>query len=254
MANLFPSTLPAGAPELSRVSDFRRYLHEQQALLERADRSATRLSSLSPSLLLDLLRFEREGRGSDLLEVIAASLRHGRRLLIHLGLDRHVVPLTVFPAERLAHCPLTSEQLLATRLAALEVLQVEPALLDTPGAGRRALVADAALYAPLGPLIWALAMRGSRDTLLPELSGSAAYRVTPDADLHGLDLGGTLTAAISRLRRETTNLREIAEWPGFDRERGMRLLNALYLQSALRVSHTHPAATHDTWRSHPSGG
>jgi hypothetical protein len=253
VAHLFPSPLPAGAPELSRVSDFRRYLHEQQAMLERAERSATRLSSLSPSLLLDLLRFEREGRGSDLLEVIAASLRHGRRLLIHLGLGRHVVPLTVFPVERLAHCPLTREQLLSARLADLEVLQVEPALLDTPGSGERALVAEAALYTPLGPLIWALALRGSRDTLLPELSGSAAYRVTPGADLRGLELGGTITAAIARLRRETTNLREIAEWPGFNRERAMRLLNALYLQAALRVSHTHPAANNEAWRSHPSG-
>jgi hypothetical protein len=236
-----------------RVSDFRRYLHEQQAMLARADRATTtRLSSLSPSLLMDLLRFEREGRGSDLLEVVAAALRHGRRLLIHLGLDTHVIPLTVFPVERLAHCPLTREQLLSSRLSGLEVLQVEPALLRAPGEQDRALVGEAALYSPLGPLIWALALRGARDTLLPELAGSAAYRVTPAADLQGLDSNGTLTAAVARLRRETTNLREIADWPGFDRERAMRLLNALYLQAALMVSHTHPAATNEGWRSYPN--
>ena len=34
MTHLFPSTLPVGAPELMRVSDFRRYLQEQQALIE----------------------------------------------------------------------------------------------------------------------------------------------------------------------------------------------------------------------------
>ena len=96
---MFPSTLPAGAPELMRISDFRRYLQQSQ---DRGDRTTTRLSSLSPSLLQDLLRFEREGRGSELLEVIAAALRHGRNLLIHLGLEAHVIPLTVFPAERLA--------------------------------------------------------------------------------------------------------------------------------------------------------
>lgn len=245
---MFPSTLPAGAPELMRISDFRRYLQQSQ---DRGDRSTTRLSSLSPSLLQDLLRFEREGRGSELLEVIAAALRHGRSLLIHLGLQAHVIPLTVFPAERLAHAPVVPEQLLALRLDGLEVLQVEPALLEPPGGRERTLVADAALYGPLGSLTWALAMRGARDSLLPELTGSAAYRVTPGADLKGLELGATLDAAIARLQRESTNLREMAEWPGFDRGRAARLVNALYLQSALIVSRTHPAATNEGWRSHP---
>jgi hypothetical protein len=248
---MFPSTLPAGAPELMRISDFRRYLQQQNQ--DRIDRSSTRLSSLSPSLLQDLLRFERAGRGSDLLEVIAAALRHGRSLLIHLGLDAHVIPLTVFPVERLAHCPLTAEQLQAMRLNAFEVLQVEPALLHAPGSAERTMVAEAALYGPLGALTWALALRGARDTLLPELAGSAAYRVTPGADLHRAELLGTLAAAVARLRREATNLREMSEWPGFDRERAARLLNGLYLQSALIVSRAHPAATNDGWRSHPPG-
>lgn len=246
---MFASTLPAGAPELMRISDFRRYLQQSQ---DRGDRTTTRLSSLSPSLLQDLLRFEREGRGSELLEVIAAALRHGKNLLIHLGLESHVVPLTVFPSERLAHAPVVPEQLQALRLNLLEVLQVEPALLEPPGGRERTLVAEAALYGPLGSLTWALSMRGARDTLLPELTGSAAYRVTPGADLKGLDLGGTLNAAIARLQRESTNLREMAEWPGFDRERASRLVNALYLQSALIVSRTHPAATNEGWRSHPN--
>ena len=39
------------------------------------------------------------------------------------------------------------------------------------------------------------------------------------------------------------NLRDMAEWPGFDRPRAMRLLNALYLQAGLIVSRSHPAAT-----------
>lgn len=245
---MFPSTLPVGAPELMRISDFRRYLHQQQAA-ERG--SSTRLTSLSPSLLQDLLRHEREGQASDLLEVVAAALRHGRSLLLHLGLEHHVIPLTLFPAERLAHCPLTPEQLLNSRLQAFEVLQVEPALLQPPGHRERTLVADAALYGPLGPLTWAIAMRGGRDSLLPELAGSAAYRVTPGADLRGLLMPGPMTAAVKRLRRESTNLREMSEWPGFDRERAARLVNALYLQAALIVSRTHPAATNEGWRSHP---
>lgn len=248
---MFPSTLPAGTPELMRISDFRRYLRQHQ---DRGDRATTRLSSLSPSLLQDLMRFEREGQGSELLEVIAAALRHGRNLLIHLGLDAHVIPLTVFPVERLVHAPLPPAQLQALRLEALEVLQVEPALLEppsSPGGRERALVAEAALYGPLGALTWALALRGARETLLPELHGSAAYRVPPGADLRGLDLGAPLHAAIVRLQRGSTNLKEMATWPGLDRALAARLVNALYLQSALIVSRTHPAATNEGWRSHP---
>ncbi len=245
---MFPSTLPVGAPDLMRISDFRRYLLQQQA---REHATSTRLTSLSPSLLLDLTRHERGGQASDLLAVVAAALRHGRSLLLHLGLGHHVIPLTLFPAERLVHCPLTPEQLLNCRLQAFEVLQVEPALLQPPDGRERLRAIDRALYGPIAPLTWALAMRGARDTLLPELAGSAAYRVTPGADLRTLALAGPLAAAVSRLRRGACNLSEIAEWPGLDRERAMRLLNALYLQSALIVSRAHPAATHDGWRSHP---
>jgi hypothetical protein len=55
---------------------------------------------------------------------------------------------------------------------------------------------------------------------------------------------------VARLKRDTTNLREMAQWPGFDPERAMRLLNGLYLQGGLMVSRTHPAATNEGW----SGG
>ena len=48
-----------------------------------------------------------------------------------------------------------------------------------------------------------------------------------------------------RLQRDNANLRDIAAWPGFDRSRAMRLLNGLYLQAALIISRTHPAASHE---------
>lgn len=243
---VFESTLPDGAPNLMRVSGFRRYLHASTAA-EPRDRPSVRLSSLSPSLLADLLRFERGGAGSELLEVLAASRRHARSLLIHLEVDAHVLPLTVFPAEQLAHCPMPVGELLASRLNALTVMHVEPALLHPPGP--RSPPGDGARFMPLAPLSWALALRGARDTLLPELSASAAYRLQPGADLRPLGLGGALAAGVARLRRETTNLREMALWPGFDAERARRLLNGLYLQAALIVSRTHPAATSESWRS-----
>ncbi len=58
---------------------------------------------------------------------------------------------------------------------------------------------------------------------------------------------GALLAAIQRLRHEPCHLRDIADWPGFDRERAARMLNALYLQSGLIVSRSHPDALRESW-------
>jgi hypothetical protein len=64
-----------------------------------------------------------------------------------------------------------------------------------------------------------------------------------------LELSGSMAEAVARLKRDTINLREMAQWPGFDRERAVRLLNGLYLQAGLMVSRTHPAATNEGWSS-----
>jgi hypothetical protein len=195
------------------------------------------------------MRFEqdRNGRSLELLEVLAASVRHARSLAIHLQCDDKVVTLTVFPIERLCHCQLPMREFLGRRLSELEVLHVEPAVLRPPGDRERTLVGEAHLYHPLAPLTWQLALHGSRDVLLPEISGAAAYRVAPGVNLGDLALSGSLEAAVRRLQRQTTNLREMSEWPGFDRPRAMRLLNALYLQAGLIVSRTHPAAMNESW-------
>jgi hypothetical protein len=42
-------------------------------------------------------------------------------------------------------------------------------------------------------------------------------------------------------------LAAIATWPGFDRERASRLMNAIYLQAGLIVSRSHPDAVRDSW-------
>ena len=106
----FESTLPLGEPELMRVSAFQRYLDE--LVREGGDAALTRLSSLNPSLLQDLLRFEQDGRHTELLEVLAACVRHARPLAIYLQCGMRVIPLTVFPNERLAHCPLVMHEFL----------------------------------------------------------------------------------------------------------------------------------------------
>ena len=241
---MFESTLPFGTPDLIRASAFERYLEESVRSAD-GDGLSSRLSTLSPSLAEDLMRFEharRPGDGLEVLEVLAACVRHARSLLIHLRDDNRVIPLTVYPYERLIHCPVRMDQLLAGRLTDLQVLHIEPAVLRPLGDPDSALVDAPEFYAPLDPLLWELALRGARGDLLPEIAGVATYRVTPGADLDGLDLVGTLAAAVQRLRLQTTPLREIAGWPGFDHDRSTRMLNGLYLQSALIVSRSHPGA------------
>ena len=244
---MFQSTLPFGDPDLMRASVFRRYLDES-ARSSDAESMASRLSTLSPSLMLDLMRFEQEGRPSGVIEILAACIRHARKLLIHLQAEDRVLPLTVFPVEHLVHCPMPIRQFLALPLGDLSVLHVEPALLRPPGDRVRTMVGEPQHYSPLAPVLWELALRGARAELLPEIAGPAAYRISPGLNLRVLELSGSLAQAVAWLKRETTNLRGVAQWPGFDNERAMRLLNGLYLQGGLMVSRTHPAAaTNDGW-------
>jgi hypothetical protein len=244
---MFEPTRPADGAStdasagLQRVSEFRRR-HEGGPVVADTVSGAgsTRLSSLNPSLLQDLMRFDadaRPGEGLEMLEVMAAAVRHSRALLLHVEHEHRVIPVTLFPIQRQVHAPLNLAQLLALSLPDLRVLHVEPARTDAQG--------PAAEMLPLGPLLWELALRGSRDALLPELAGPVAYRIAPGANLDGLELTGSLLDATTRLRRDTTSLRTMAQWPGFDRERAQRMLNGLYLQAALMISRTHPAATGD---------
>ncbi len=253
---MFDSTQPVESADLMRVSAFRRYLVTQVRDTEAAG-LGTRLTSLNPSLLQDLMRFERPaGAGEpprlEALEVLAAALRHGRRLRVHLEHESRVLPLTIFPSAGQVHCPLPMAQFLVLRLVDLRVLHVEPAELEPLARHGNTADAEAQRYGSLGLLLWELALRGSREALLPELAGAAAYRVAPSANLRSLSLSGSVAAAVARLQRDTTNLAEIASWPGFDRSRAMRMLNGLYLQAALMISRSHPAATNEHWQANKS--
>lgn len=244
---MFESTLPADATELMHLSDFHR---QQEGARRDAETEAgvTRLTSLNATLLQDLLRFDPagdEGAGLEALEVLAAAVRHGRALLLHLQHHYRVIPLTVFAADGSLHCTLPLQQLLALELGDLRVLHVEPARLRPLSSGETARVGEARQYAALSPLLWELALRGARETLLPEITGPAAYRVAPGSALHRLGLSGSLESAVEQLRQRSCNVSEIATWPGFDRERATRLLNGLYLHAALIVSRTHPAAINE---------
>jgi hypothetical protein len=243
---MFASTLPQNLPEppppphkpVLRTVDL-------DSLAD--DAPATRLSDLSASLLQDLQRFGAEGAPrTELIEVLAACVRHTQALDIVMRYAQRTLSLTVFPLDKLAHSVVPMAEFVAGDLARIDVLQVEPARIARPGP--RHLAADSrGQFGALATLMWEAALRGSRDTLLPELAGQAAYRIAPGALLHGLRIPGAMANSIVRLRRQTCNLREIAEWPGLNVPRATRLINALYLQSALIVSRTHPAATNEGW-------
>lgn len=210
----------------------------------------TQLSSLSVSLLQDLMRAELgQGAQRAMLDVLAAAVRHGQGVStrLHLGDDQLPV-LTVLPRQRLMHCGMSLKALMATDLASWQVLEVMPAVVHvpTPPFGQ-AHEPIAAPFGQLAPLLWAVALAGARGSLLPELAGQAAYRVSPGAQLTGLYMPGPMLACIASLRRQTSSFLNVASWPDVGPERAARLLNALYLQSALIISRTHPAATNEGW-------
>lgn len=239
-------TQPMGAPELWRVSTYLRAQQDVNGQRPASPVRDSRFASLSASLLADLDRFADEPAGPELLEVMAACLRHSQNLALHVRRGEHVLPLTVFPRERVFHCPIELHDLLESRFDELHLLQCEPAVMRPPGDENQALAAPAAYCHPVAPLLWQLALRGPRSTPLPEITGPAVFRVAPDMALPPT-MRGALGPAVQRLREEPVSLRALSNWPGMDRERATRLLNALYVQSGLIVSRAHPAAGHDSW-------
>ena len=95
----------------------------------------TALSSLSPSLLQDLLRFETSASPQRaLLEVLAACVRHTQPLAITLGAPgQSLLVISVFPLDRQVHCPVPLTAILTGGLAALQVVEVQPARWRAPG-------------------------------------------------------------------------------------------------------------------------
>ena len=248
---MFPSTQPmdmADSTADSTADNMADNMADSMADSQPRPTAHTALSSLNPSLLQDLQRFDAASPQRELLEVLAACVRHTQALAITVSAPGQApLVLSVFPTERQVHCAQPLADVLDGDLTALQVLEVQPARWRTPGSTEAHRIDQPAHYAPLGPLLWAVALRGARGALLPELAGQAAYRLSPGISLGALVVPGAMAASITRLRRHTCNLREIASWQGVGPQRAMRLLNALYLQSGLIVSRTHPAATNDGW-------
>lgn len=212
--------------------------------------AATQLNSLTPSLVQDLQRQSLgAGQRRGLLEVLAACLRHGQPAAVQLRTERTVLQLGVWPHQRLLHCAWPLDDWLAVPPSRWQVDEVRGPGNDGPPQGMGPHNASLP-WLPLAPLLWTVALAGSRSLLLPELAGQAAYRLAPGANLQGLGLPAPQAQAVARLGRGSHSLDELGRWPGMDDESARRLLNALYLQSALITSRTHPAATNEGWQGY----
>jgi hypothetical protein len=226
-------------PDLWRISDFERL---------RTERGTSGYVSLDgptvlpTTLLADLERLGGSPLEGDALEVVAACMRHREPALLYLQHDGLVWPVTVFPREVLYHSPRDLTQAARGGIPTLRLLSAEPPGVRPPGHYMHERVMPAEQYRPLVPLLWTLALKGPRKTLLTEISGTAAYRLASGSSAQQMAASGALGSAMERLRRESVSLREMAAWPGLSVERASRLLNALYLTSSLMMVRTHPAA------------
>jgi len=196
---------------------------------------------LPTTMLTDLRQLESRREDGDVLEIVAACMRHRQSALICLQYEDLVWPVTVFPTEQVYHSPRDMALAGPDGLAALKVLSCDAPGLRPPGHWMHERVGQMEHYRPLKPLLWKLALAGPRNELLTEIAGHAAYRVTLSRE-DRLLAPGALGPSADRLRTESASLRDIARWPGMSTDRAGRLLNALYLTSALMVMRSHPAA------------
>lgn len=213
---------------------------------EPATTSRTRPSTLSPSVLSDLKRFSSGTEASDLLPALAASLRHAQDLVLHLQRDLGNLLLSVFPRDQRFGCALNLLELRDDEIARLQLSRVEP--WEGFWHGGAAAAADTgaqAVFRPLRPLLWRLALHGARDELLPEIAGAVRYRLAPGVSLRHAPLDEQLRPILRGLRQVALSFDEFSDWSGVAPPTLRRLLNALYLQSGLILSRSILATTRD---------
>ena len=214
------------------------------------DGNPDRPTLLPTTLLADLGQLHKDPANNDVLEIVAACMRNREAALLYLQHGNNVWPVTLFPREQLYHSPREASQMAGAGMGTLKVLSAEPPGVKAPGDAMHERIAGRDRYHPLEALLWAIALQGPRTTLLGEISGRVAYRLT-STDNKGMPSSlGALSSAVIKLRNEAASLKEVASWPGLSIERASRLLNALYLTGALMVSRSHPAARNEPrgWR------
>jgi len=197
---------------------------------------------LPTTLLADLRRLDADPRSNDVLEVIAACMRHREAALLCLTHEGLVWPVTLFPNEGVYHSPRDLREASLEGLANLKLATAEPPGVRPPGHWMHERVANAEHYWPLPPLLWSIALNGPRRMLLADIAGPAAYRFVSASSDERLNAPGALGSALDRLQRSSATLREIAAWPGMSTERASRLVNGLYLAGKLLVTRTQAVA------------
>lgn len=205
-------------------------------------------SALLPSTMLSELRRQQvDPSDDDPLSVLATCIRHRHAVLLNFAHGPWLWPVTLLPDQQLYHSAHdVNDVATLAALSKLKLISAEPPKVRPPTFQFDA--AAMARYRPLVSLVGALALYGPRATLLADIGGRAAYRLTPGGAEAMAQMPGALAPAVHRLRLKTASLRDIADWPGMSLERACRLLNALYLAGGLMVTRAHPAA-----RTEPAG-
>jgi hypothetical protein len=203
---------------------------------------------LPTTLLAELRRLDADPASTDVLEVIAACLRHREPALLCLQHEELVWPVTVFPNEGIYHSPRDMAAASVLGLANLKLVTAEPPGVRPPGHWMHERVAQAEHYRPLPPLLWSIALHGPRHSLLADIAGPASYRVVTGSNGVRPTAPGALGSAIERLQRESTTVRDVARWPGMSTERASRLLNGLYLAGNLLITRTRQSAREEPAR------
>ena len=197
---------------------------------------------LPTTLLGDLQHTDGQPRDNDVVEVMAACLRHRESALLYLRHQGLVWPVTLFPSRELYHAPRDLVESTARDMSDLAVLAFEPPGLQPPGHWKHERIGQLEHYRPLESLFWAVALKGPRGALLTEIDGPVSYRALRQSDRVELLAPGAMGSAQERLLRDAASLRQIIGWPGMTIERAHRLLNAMYLTTRLMVIRTHPSA------------
>jgi hypothetical protein len=198
---------------------------------------------LSSTLLADFGGTQESLHGADVMEVLAACLRHREAALLLLEYEQLVWPVTVFPMEGVYHSPREMAFASDEGLAQLKLLTAEAPGVKPIGHWQHERIAAPSQYHALAPFLWEVALGGPRRSLLNEIAGPVFYRAVRDSEGNFPVMPGAMGTAIQRMRRDSSSsLREIAQLPGMSEEHATRLLNAMYLSGNLMVIRTQPHA------------
>ena len=156
---------------LWRISAFEQMRNETHTSgFARGDRSTV----LPSTLLADLDRLDEELQGRDVLEVLAACVRHHEAALLYLAYDGLVWPVTLFPAQSIYHCPREIGKAPIEGFADLKLIDVEPPGVRPPGHWMHERVGHGEHYHPLTPLLWLVSLHG------PNCKPGTSLTVTAD--------------------------------------------------------------------------